>query len=200
MTEMPLRIAFVYDALYPYVNGGAERRFLELGRRLSATHEVHFISWQWWDGPPRIVENGITFHGVGRPPRLYGEDGKRTVREAAAFSARLLPVLLRHSFDVIDCAATPYLPLVAAWVGSRVTRTRLVATWHEFWGEHWAEYLPHRPLVAAAAQRIEGGSRHLGDRVVAVSEFTARRMRLTDDRRVVVVGNGVALSEIDAQP
>ena len=36
MTDRPLRIAFVYDALFPYVKGGAERRYHELARRLSA--------------------------------------------------------------------------------------------------------------------------------------------------------------------
>jgi glycosyltransferase involved in cell wall biosynthesis len=195
-----MRVAFVYDALYPYVKGGAERRFHELGRRLSAKHDVHFVSWQWWDGPARIRADGVTLHGVGRPPRMYGEDGKRTVREAAAFSARLLPVLMRQRFDVIDCAATPYLPLYTAHLASRLTRTRLIATWHEFWGEHWRAYLPDRPLVAAAAERIEAGSLRLGDRLVAVSGFTARRMGLSDDPRLSVVGNGVTLREIDAEP
>jgi glycosyltransferase involved in cell wall biosynthesis len=195
-----MRIAFVYDGLYPYVKGGAERRFHELGRRLSDRHDVHFVSWQWWDGPARIRADGVTLHGVGRPPRMYGRDGKRTVREAAAFSGRLVPVLLRERFDVIDCAATPYVPLYTTWLASRLRRTRLVATWHEFWGEHWKEYLPGRPLVAVLAERIEAGSRRLGDQLVAVSEFTARRMGLSDDRRLAVVGNGVALREIEAEP
>lgn len=200
MTERPMRLAFVYDGLYPYVKGGAERRFHELGRRLSEKHDVHFVSWQWWDGPARIQMDGVTLHGVGRPPRMYGDDGKRTVREAVAFSVRLLPVLLRNRFDVIDCAATPYLPLYTAHVASRLTGSRLVATWHEFWGEHWNEYLPDRPLVAAVARRIEAGSRRLGDRLVSVSGFTARRMGKPDDSRLSVVGNGVSLREIDAEP
>jgi L-malate glycosyltransferase len=195
-----MRIAFVYDGLYPYVKGGAERRYHELGRQLRDRHDVHFVSWQWWGGPARIHADGVTLHGVGRPPSLYGRDGKRTVREAVAFSARLLPVLLRERFDVIDCAATPYIPLYTASLAAQLTRTRLVATWHEFWGEHWDEYLPRRPLVAAVAKRIEAASRRLGDRLVTVSGFTADRMGLSDDPRLSVVGNGVALREIDAEP
>jgi glycosyltransferase involved in cell wall biosynthesis len=200
VTGTALRIAFVYDALYPYVNGGAERRYYELGRELSDRHDVHFVSWQWWDGPAQLRRDGMTFHGVGRPPGLYGRDGKRTVREAVGFSARLPRVLLRERFDVIDCAATPYLPLYATWLATRLRRTRLIATWHEFWGEHWGEYLPDRPLVAAVARRVEAGSRRLGDGLVAVSGFTAHRMDLADDARVTVVGNGVALDEIDREP
>ena len=113
MSDRRLRIAFVYDALFPYVKGGAERRYHELARRLSQRHDVHMVSWTWWDGAPDESLNGLTLHGVGKPPALYGTDGKRTIREAAAFSARALPTLLRGRWDVIDCSATPYLPLAS---------------------------------------------------------------------------------------
>ncbi|MEX0626204.1 MAG: glycosyltransferase family 4 protein [Chloroflexota bacterium] len=197
MSRSGLRIGLVYDALYPYVTGGAEKRYRELASRLAERHEVHYLTWQFWDGPRQVVEDGITLHGVGRAPSLYGADGKRTVREAAAFSARLLPVLLRQRLDVVDCSATPYLPLYAAWLATRTTRTPLIATWHEFWGDHWLDYLPHRPVVARVARAIEAGSRRLGDVRVPVSPFTAQRMGLPDvDGRDTIVGNGVDLAAI----
>ena len=189
-----MRIGFVYDALYPYVSGGAERRYYELASRLSASHDVHYVTWQWWDGPAVIEMNGITFHGVGRPPALYGPDGKRRVREAAAFAARVVPLLLRQRWDVVDCSATPCLPLYGAWAATRLTRTRLIATWHEFWGDHWLEYLPERPIVARVARWLESFSRRLADRVVVVSAFTLRRMAARSDKRHVVISNGVDLA------
>jgi glycosyltransferase involved in cell wall biosynthesis len=197
MSRSGLRIGLVYDALYPYVTGGAEKRYRELASRLAERHDVHYVTWQFWDGPSRVVEDGITLHGVGRAPSLYGADGKRTVREAAAFGARLFPVLLRQRLDVIDCSATPYLPLYSAWVATRVTRTPLVATWHEFWGDHWLDYLPRRPIVARIARVLEAGSRRLGDVRVPVSPFTAGRMGLTEDQgQHTIVGNGVELVAI----
>jgi glycosyltransferase involved in cell wall biosynthesis len=198
MSPAGLRIGLVYDALYPYVTGGAEKRYHELAVRLAERHEVHYLTWHFWDGPNEMVKDGITLHGVGRPPSFYGADGKRTVREAVAFSARLLPVLMRQHWDVIDCSATPYLPLYAAWLGSRFTRTPLVATWHEFWGEHWRDYLPRRPMVARVARALESGSRRLGDVTVPVSEFTARRMGLPAGDEGRIVGNGVDLDAIRA--
>jgi glycosyltransferase involved in cell wall biosynthesis len=191
-----LRIAYVYDALYPYLHGGAERRFAELARRLAARHEVHSVSWQFWEGPARRTEEGVVLHGVGTPPSLYGDDGKRTVREALSFAARLPGVLLRERFDVIDCAATPYLPLYTAWLAAGVSRTPLVATWHEFWGDHWGEYLDHRGAVARVARAVEAGAVRLGGLQVAVSPFTAERLvgaGLPPDR-VRVVGNGLPAS------
>ena len=194
----PMRIAFVYDAIYPWVSGGAERRNHELARRLAVRHDVHLIGWQWWDGPATIERDGVVLHGVGRPPQLYGSDGKRTVREALAFSARVLPILLRNRWDVVDCSATPYLPVYPTWLATRLTGTRLVVTWHEFWGEHWTDYLPDRPLVARLARALESAARRLGDRLVAVSAFTARTMAMADAPRLSVVPNGVDVGAIAA--
>jgi len=197
-----LRLAFVYDALVPYLSGGAERRYHELATRLAARHDVHYVTWRFWGAEPLVVRDGITLHGVGAPRRFYGEDGKRTIREAMEFALRLLPVLRRLRVDVLDASATPYLPLYAAWLATRATGTPLVATWHEYWGEHWATYLPDRPVVARLARLAEAGARRLADRRVAVSAFTARRLlgraEHGPDPEIAVVGNGVDVARIRA--
>lgn len=191
-----LRIAFVYDALYPYVSGGAERRFHELGTRLAARHDIHFFSWQYWAAPHSRaqpeVRGGITYHSVGPARPFYGDDGKRTIRESMAFAARLLPSLGRWGFDVVDASATPYLPIYGAWLATRLTRTPLVATWHEYWGAHWSEYMPDRRMVARIARFGEAGARPLADLRVAVSAMTARRI----GGKVDVVENGVDFARI----
>ena len=98
-----MKIAFVYDGLYPYLKGGIERRNYELATRLSDRHEVHYITWRHWGIPATARHDGFTVHGVGAPQRFYGDDGKRTVGEAAAFALRSLPALRQRQYDVIDC-------------------------------------------------------------------------------------------------
>lgn len=192
-----MKIAIVHDGLYPYFKGGIERRSYELATRLSARHEVHYITWRHWGAASSAPHEGFTVHGVGAPRPFYGEDGKRTVGEAAAFALRLLPALRKERYDVIDCSATPYLPLYSCWLAARATRTPLIATWHEFWGDHWKGYLPQRPVVARVAQRLEAGARPLGDIHVAVSPFTARRLGAGPGGITArVVGNGVSLDAI----
>ena len=190
-----LRIAYVYDALYPFLLGGGEKRFHELATRLSDRHEVHYITWRFWEGPPDVVREGIAFHGVGTPEPMYGADGRRTVREAVSFAARLLPAVRSGSYDVIDCAATPYPPLYAAWLATRLSPTRMVATWHEFWGDHWDAYLGDRRRLARVARWTEAGAVGLGDGHVAVSPFTADRLAGAGlaRSRIRVVGNGLPL-------
>jgi glycosyltransferase involved in cell wall biosynthesis len=192
-----MKIAFVYDGLYPYLKGGIERRNYELATRLSARHDVHYITWRHWGAARAARHGGFTVHGVGDPRPFYGDDGKRTVGEAAAFAFRLVPALRQRRYDIIDCSATPYLPLYTCWFVARSTRTPLVATWHEFWGDHWKAYLADRPAVAQAGQLAEAGCRPLGDIRVAVSSFTAERLAAGPhgvDARVV--GNGVDIGAI----
>jgi Glycosyltransferase len=78
----------------------------------------------------------------------------------------------------------------------------LVATWHEFWGEHWHDYLPLRPAIARIARSIEAGSTRLGDVRTAVSQFTADRLAANgapiDSLRIV--GNGVDVSAFADAP
>ena len=196
-----MKIAIVHDGLYPYFKGGIERRNYELATRLGARHEVHYITWRHWGAETTAQQDGFMAYGVGAPRPFYGRDGKRTVGEAAAFAARLLPALRQRQYDVIDCSATPYLQLYACSLAARLTRTPLVATWHEFWGDHWTDYLPERPAVARIAQRLEAGCRPLGDIRVAVSQFTARRLAEGPGGvSARVSGNGVSLDAIRRIP
>jgi len=38
-----MKIAYIYDAVYPWIKGGAEKRIYEIGKRLADKgHEVHW--------------------------------------------------------------------------------------------------------------------------------------------------------------
>jgi glycosyltransferase involved in cell wall biosynthesis len=163
------------------------------------TCDVDYVSWTF-DGGDRVrPRNGVTYRGVGAAPAFYGPDGKRRVREAVAFARCLVPALLHDRVDVLDVSATPTLALYVAWLAAKLTRTPLVVTWHEFWGEHWHTYLPEARFVATVARRLESVSRRFGDRLVAVSTFTGSRLGGGPwAAKVTVVGNGVAVDDITA--
>jgi len=61
-----MKIALVYDMIYPYNIGGAELRNYEIAKRLSQNHEVHLFGVKMWDGPNIIIREGIVIHGVCR--------------------------------------------------------------------------------------------------------------------------------------
>ena len=63
------RVALVYDVLYPWVRGGAEKRLWEIARRLPAHgFQPHLIGPRYWDGPRSIRRDGVWLHGIC-PPR-----------------------------------------------------------------------------------------------------------------------------------
>ena len=71
-----MKIAFVYDVVYPYVKGGVEKRIWEMSRRLAARgHEVHIYGMKYWDGPDNIQVEGVMLHGVCAPMKLYKASG-----------------------------------------------------------------------------------------------------------------------------
>lgn len=139
-----MKIAFVYDAVYPWVKGGAEKRIYELGRRLAERgHDVHLFGVKWWDGPGKLQYEGMTLHGVCAPMELY-VNGRRSITEAILFALRLFPYLVREKFDLIDASAFPYFSCFSVKLVSIIRRTPVVITWHEVWGDYWYEYLGWR--------------------------------------------------------
>jgi hypothetical protein len=46
-----MKICMVSDVFYPYLMGGAERRYWELAKRLAREHEVHVYTMRWYGYP-----------------------------------------------------------------------------------------------------------------------------------------------------
>lgn len=186
-----MKIAYVYDAVYPWVKGGAEKRIYELSHRLAARgHEVHCYGMKWWTGGDEIQREGVHLHGVCPPMPLYS-NGKRSISEAAFFAGKLLS--LRTDCDVIDCQNFPYLSCFSAKLLSSLKGQRLFITWHEVWGDYWREYLGEK---GRAGQAVEWAAARLTQRNIAVSVRTHSELLSLGARGVQVVANGIDWQEI----
>src|SRR5690606_27744802 len=105
-------IAYIYDAVYPWVKGGAEKRIYELSRRLAARgHAVHCYGMKWWPGEDDMEREGVRLHGICPPRPLY-VNGKRSIAEAISFAAGLLAHPSREA--IVDCQNFPYLSCFSA--------------------------------------------------------------------------------------
>jgi len=59
-----MKIAYIYDAVYPWVKGGAEKRIYEIGKRLSDKgHEVHWLCYKVVDDNS-VIEKGVFLRSV----------------------------------------------------------------------------------------------------------------------------------------
>jgi len=163
-----VRICLVYDCLFPWTIGGAERWYRNLAERLVADgHEVTYLTRRQWEpgDEPRIP--GVRVVAVSPGGDLYGEDGNRRMGPPLRFGAGVLRHLLRHGrdYDVVHTASFPYFSVLAAaaarwrWRGrgrGRAAPYRIVVDWHEVWSRaYWTEYLGGAAgLVGYAVQRL----------------------------------------------
>lgn len=198
MSCRPLRIAFVYDAVYPEIKGGVEMRIWEISRRLAERgHEVHIFGMHLWTGEKTIFREGVTLHGICRPLPLYRK-GKRRIFQAMLFGCAVFFALARERFDIIDCQQFPYTSVLTGLVSRRITGSPFLITWHEVWGDYWYDYLGTRGAVGKVLEQYL--ARHPVP-AIAVSEMTRERLvRLSGRQDCALIPNGVDIQEIDAIP
>lgn len=145
VTPSRLRVCLVYDCLFPWTVGGAERWYRAVAEALAgAGHEVTYLTRRQWgdDDIPDIP--GVRVIAVAKNEPLYGPDGNRRIGQAIRFGGGVLRHLLRHRgrYDVVHTASFPYFSLLAAGVARVRDPFRLIVDWHEVWTlEYWQEYL-----------------------------------------------------------
>lgn len=181
-----MRIAYIFDAVYPWVIGGVEKRIYEIARRLAKKHEVHWFGLKWWSGSNNIELDGIYVHGIGKWCKLY-VNGRRSIGEGIYFGIKTLTNLIGQ-FDVIDCQHSPYFHCFSAKFHSLIKRSELVITWHEVWSSYWFEYLGKKGFFGCLVEKLTA---KLCNRNIAVSEKTKRDLEKLGVRDVKVIPNGI---------
>jgi glycosyltransferase involved in cell wall biosynthesis len=139
-----MRICVVYDCLYPYTIGGAERWYRDLAQALvEEGHEVTYLTRLQWEPGEEPRVQGMRIVAVTRSRELYDDSGRRRAGEAILFGFGVFRHLLRHGrrYDVVHMASFPYFSLLAAGLVRPVAGYRLVVDWHELWSPaYWRDY------------------------------------------------------------
>jgi glycosyltransferase involved in cell wall biosynthesis len=139
-----VRVCIVYDCLYPYTVGGAERWYRNLAERLAAKgHDVTYLTRRQWEGGERPAVHGFRVVAVSPNMRLYTPE-RRRILPPLAFGLGVFIHLLRRRrrYDVVHTASFPYFSLLAAGAVRPRAGFQLVVDWHEIWTrEYWRDYL-----------------------------------------------------------
>lgn len=191
-----MKIAFVYDCIYPYIKGGAEKRIWEIAKRLAIRgHDVHIYGFKWWNGQDIIIRDGVKLHGVCSPAPLYS-NGKRSTLVPIYFAIKLLIPLLKEKFDVIDCQEFPFFPCLSTKIYSKLKKVFFIITWYETWDDYWFEYLGKLGLFGWI---IERAVLQLPDAIIPISGKIKDDLLLmgVPNDIMYVVPNGVNFSLID---
>lgn len=103
-----MRICIVTDFFVPHYQGGGERRYYELLKRLvKKGHKVDLVSMRLKDVPDFEDIDGIKVHHIGpvisEPPTRKTKDFLRFVLAASAW-------LLKHEYDIVE--ANPWISMI----------------------------------------------------------------------------------------
>jgi glycosyltransferase involved in cell wall biosynthesis len=174
-----VHICLVYDCLYPYTVGGAERWYRNLSERLAAAgHEVTYLTLRQWPEGESAAVAGVEVVAVGPRFELYAAGGRRRIWPAVRFGLGVLGHLRRHGrrYDVVHTAATPFFGLAAIGLLRRRRGYRIVVDWHEVWTRaYWREYLGR--VGGWIAWRIQRACARIPHRAFCFSRLHARRLQ-----------------------
>ncbi len=186
VADRSMRICLVYDCLFPYTVGGAERWYRNLGERLAADgHDVTYLTLRQWDrGEQREICRACAWSPPARGWRSTAPTGRAGSLPPLVFGAGVLWHLLRHGrrYDVVHTASFPYFSLLAA--GARAAAAPLPA------GRRLARAVERATTGASTSAASAGAIGACGAGGCACAcrsarsasrELTARRLR--DERR-----------------
>lgn len=186
-----MKIALVQDVIYPYRKGGGQKWFYEIAKRLAKRgHNVHMFGLRWWNGPTKLVTEGVTYHGVANPIAVH-TSGRRAIFPEIYFSMAVAPkVLLEPDIDVINSCQVPYTSCLAMRLLSPIKGSQSVFWWYEILGKFWPRYLGKLGILGEMTERlvVKVGRYH-----VASSQYIKQRlMELgVSAKQICVVAPGV---------
>ena len=136
----PVRMAVVYDSLFPLTMGGGERLYRRLAELLGARGIRTDYITRMFEGDSTANE----FHVVGVwRGEIYDSGGIRTTAGAVAFAFAVFRYFVRHRrrYDAVLASALPVLTALAVRLALAGSSTRVIADWLEVWpAAKWRAY------------------------------------------------------------
>jgi len=184
----------IYDCLFPYTVGGAERWYRDLAERLAADgHEVTYLTLRQWErGESVDLDERVRVVSAGPRMALYTTAGRRRILPPLVFGLGVLLHLLRRGrrYDVVHTCSFPYFSLLAAGLLRPLHGYELVVDWFEVWSRsYWLGYLGGvSGRVGALVQRL---CALVPQRAFCFSQMHAARLREEGLRGAVTVLRGL---------
>lgn len=188
-----MRIAVLYDCLYPWTTGGAEKLFRGYAEEWARNgHEVTYLTRVQWDEDAPPVVPGVAVDPVAGRVELYDGTGRRRLGPALGFAVAAGRRLLasRRAYDVVYVASVPSLNLLAARAALLFSPATVISDWLEVWRpEQWIEY--SGPVMGRVALALQWIGIKLSDRATCYSRRHAERLRRSGFRGRLFVSPGL---------
>jgi glycosyltransferase involved in cell wall biosynthesis len=174
-----VQVCIVYDCLFPYTIGGAERWYRNVAEALAAKgHDVTILTLRQWERGDEPEIPGVRVVAVGPRFALYTSSGRRRLLPPIVFGVGVLRHLLRRGrrYDIVHTASFPYFSLLAAAAMRPRGGYRIIVDWHEVWTrEYWRGYLG-RP-GGTVGWRVQRACLRVPQHAFCFSRLHERRLR-----------------------
>ena len=186
-----MHVCLVYDCLYPYTVGGAERWLRSLAVELAARgHEVTYVTRRQWGSGDEPSIPGVRVVAVAPGGPLYTRSGRRRIWPPIRFGLGVFLHMRRHRrrYDTAHAIAFPYFSLIA--LRAAAPRLPLGVDWFEVWSRsYWRTYVGGiAGRIGHAVQRL---CIRLTPRAFVFSDLHGRRLREEGLRSEVVRLSGL---------
>lgn len=174
-----MRVALVYDCLYPCTVGGAERWLRRLAEDLAPDHRVAYLTRRQWRRGEEPSIDGVEVVPVAPGGALYTAAGARRLLPLALFGVGVFLhfVRRRSSYDVVHCVSYPYTGLIAlrlALLGR--SDVRVFCEWIECpTAEYWRAYAGR--LGGTLGRLVQRLCARLSPAAFVFSDLVASRLR-----------------------
>lgn len=175
----PLRVAIVYDCLYPHSIGGGERWYRSLATRLAARHHVTYLTRRQWEaaeGPD--TPSGVKVIGLDTGRAFFTANGRRSTGPPLRFGLGVFSHLLANprAYNVVHTCSFPYFPLLFASAARAVGGPPVVTDWVEVWPrKYWRSYAG--PIHGGFGAAVQALCIRLTRSAFTFSELTAAALR-----------------------
>lgn len=175
-----MHICMLSELFYPYLFGGAERRYFEIAKRLAKKHDVTVYSLRLKGCKDYEIYDKIEIIRVGLKHGLK----KRSMPPLLSF----FPLkALKNNYDIIDANQG-----IASFMGffAPFTRRPIVATFHDIYWNQWNEYFAKPYSWFGKGMELIWSKLHY-DKIIANSPATEeklKRLNFKSDIRTIVSG------------
>lgn len=189
-----MKICILSDFFIPHYNGGGERRYFEIAKRLqNKGHAVDVVCMKIQGADDHEIIEGINVYHVGpvikNPPY-------RNISDFIHFIVSCFLWILKNNYDIID--AQTYVPLIPGFLGAKIKRIPVIGTIHDVGSGEADQWLIFSNLASFFEKFLV---RLPYNKIITVSEETKNALIQkygVKPERINVVYNGVDSTYIDS--
>ena len=207
-----MHICMLSELFYPYLLGGAERRYFEIAKRLAKRHDITVYSLNLYGSKKEETIGSIKIKRIGfRHPIT-----QRSLPQLATYFPALLKAAAER-YDIIDANQG-----IASYAGmlKKITHKPVVATFHDIYWDKWENHfdrhialpgkvmeaswakLPYSAIIANSAQtkkKLEnlGVKSHIEIISSGIDLDMIKSVKARKENKIIFVGRLVKYKNID---